>query len=388
MPLIPQFEHNGVSIERTEPPAPMGAIGANVVGLVGTAPNKHASVAFNVPFRIANPTDAAKLDTTGDEEGTLWHTVTQTLKKVQVPIYVVVVQEGESEAATLANIIGGVDVTSGQPTGLAVLPLCTEVPNIIAAPGFSDKLALASALASLGRRIMARVVLDAPDVKIEDVIAYSQTIGGEGLGYEGCYLAYPMAAIYSKAALGDIFVPPSTLAIGALAAVKPWQSPGNQGVYAQDVARAIDYNILDKTTNGDLLNKNGVSYFARTSMGGFSLIGNRAVTGEFISHTGLADEIARKLVGSAQKAMAKNLTKSFMDQEVKRLDDFLQTLVADETIPGGRIYLHPDLNSVEKYKNGTWYVVIEYGRYSPNEHMIYQLNASDAILEAFLEDVL
>jgi hypothetical protein len=46
------------------------------------------------------------------------------------------------------------------------------------------------------------------------------------------------------------------------------------------------------------------------------------------------------------------------------------------------------LNSVEKYKNGTWFIVIEYGRYAPNEHMVYQLNASDAIIEQFLEDVL
>ena len=86
--------------------------------------------------------------------------------------------------------------------------------------------------------------------------------------------------------------------------------------------------------------------------------------------------------------MAKNLTKSFMEQEVKRIDDWIQTLVADETIPGGRVYLHPELNSVEKYKNGTWYVCIDYGRYAPNEHMIYQLNATDEIIEEFLEDVL
>ncbi|MNN89514.1 hypothetical protein D3C81_2073410 [compost metagenome] len=52
------------------------------------------------------------------------------------------------------------------------------------------------------------------------------------------------------------------------------------------------------------------------------------------------------------------------------------------------MYLHPELNSVEKYKNGTWYVVIDYGRYAPNEHMVYQLNARDEIIEQFLEDVL
>ena len=86
--------------------------------------------------------------------------------------------------------------------------------------------------------------------------------------------------------------------------------------------------------------------------------------------------------------MAKNLTKDFMEQEVKRIDLWLQTLVADGTIPGGRVFLHPELNSIEKYKNGTWYLCINYGRYAPNEHMVYQLNADDSIIEEFLGEVL
>jgi len=197
-----------------------------------------------------------------------------------------------------------------------------------------------------------------------------------------------MPAVYSKAAKANVFLPPSSLAIAALASVKQWESPGNQVTYAADVSRTVEYNILDTSTEGDLLNRYGVSYYARTDLGGFSLIGNRSITGKFISYVGLEDAITRKLVKAAQKVMAKNLTKSFMEQEVKRIDDWIQTLVADETIPGGKVYLHPELNSVEKYKNGTWYLVIDYGRYAPNEHMVYQLNASDQIIEEFLEDVL
>ena len=180
----------------------------------------------------------------------------------------------------------------------------------------------------------------------------------------------------------------SSLAIAALAKVKQWESPGNQVTFAEDVSRVVEYNILDTSTEGDLLNRYGVSYYARTILGGFSLLGNRSITGKFISYVGLEDAISRKLVKAGQKAMAKNLTKSFMDQEVKRINDWLQTLVADETIPGGSVYLHPELNSVEKYKNGTWFIVIDYGRYAPNEHMVYQLNARDEIIEQFLEDVL
>lgn len=388
MPEIPNFEHNGITIETNRPPEPMGPLGHNVVGLVVTAPDRDSRVPLNVPFRIASQGQAQLLDKTGDERGTGWHAASEILKKTSVPIYVIVVEEGETEAATIANVIGGVDPESGQPIGLTALASCAEVPTIIGAPGYSHAKEVTAAMATLSRRLMCRFVADCPDVSIEKATDYSKELGGEGTGYRRCYLAYQMVEIYSRAALGNVLVAPSIHAIGALAAVKPWESPGNQGVLIQGVAREVDYNILDRATNGDLLNRYGINYYARTSLGGFTLIGNRGVTGEFISHVGLEDAIGRKLVGASQKAMAKNLTKSFMDQEVRKVDAFLQDQVAAEIIPGGRVYLHPDLNTVERYKNGSWYIVIEYGRYSPNEHMIFHINAVDSFIEEFLEEVL
>ncbi|MFG0552137.1 phage tail protein [Pseudomonas sp. yb_9] len=388
MAKVTNFEHNGVSLNAAESPEAMGGIGDNVICIVGTAPKAALTVPKNSPFRISGMLEAELLDPTGAESGTLYQVVKQILKVVKVPIYVVVVEAGATPAATLANVIGGVDVTSGQRKGLAAITVCQEVPTIIGAPGFSHEQSVHSELASIGKRLRARPVLDGKDVTVAAQVTNSGTIGGADLGYDRCYLVHQMPAVYSKAAQANVFLPPSSLAIAALASVKQWESPGNQVTYAADVARTVEYNILDKSTEGDLLNSYGISYYARTDLGGFSLIGNRSITGKFISYVGLEDAIARKLVGSAQKAMAKNLTKSFMDQEVERVNSWLQTLVADGTIPGGKVYLHPELNSVEKYKNGTWYLCIDYGRYAPNEHMVYQLNASDAIVEEFLEDVL
>ena len=394
MPEITQFDHNGVRVDMTEAPPPLGPLGQHVVGLVGTAPNHHTDIVENVPYRIANMGDAEKLDTLGEEAGSLYHCVRETLKKTAVPIYVVVVPEGvdelgePSDTETLNNIIGGIDPVTDQPTGLYVLPNCAEVPTMIACPGYSDQAGLRGEMVSIAKKMMAEPVLDAADVPIADVITESESMGGLGLGYEAAYLVYPMPKIYSKAAGGDIAVAPSVLAVGCMAARAPWESPGNQGVNATDMTRTVNYNILDDTTNGDLLNRYGVSYFARTSLGGFSLIGNRSVMGDFISHVGLRYAIARKLVKSSQRAMAENLTKSFMEQEVKRIDDWGQTLVADEIVPVFECYLHPELNSIENYKNGKWYIVLNYGRYSPNETMVYQLNADDGLTEQFLEDVL
>lgn len=388
MSEVLNFEHNGITINSTESPESMGGLGDNVVGLVGTAPNRSLLLPLNSPIRISSFADHAQLDPTGDEEGTLWHAVYQILKVVKVPIYVVIVEEGLTPEDTFNNVMGGIDATSGQKLGLSALAGTPEDLTIIGAPGFTGTKPMASEFAAFGKRVRARVVLDGKDVPVAGQVLYSGELGGADLGYDRCLVIHQMPAVYSKAAKANVFLPPSTLAIAALAKVKQWESPGNQVTNAEDVSRTVEYNILDSSTEGDLLNRYGVSYYARTVLGGFSLIGNRSITGKFISYVGLDDALSRKLVKAAQKVMSKNLTKSFMDQEVKRINDWLQTLVADETIPGGKVYLHPELNSVEKYKNGTWFIVIDYGRYAPNEHMVYQLNASDAIIEQFLEGVL
>ena len=368
MAEVLNFEHNGISVNATESPEAMGGLGDNVIGLVGTAPKADPLVPRNAPFRINSFTTQALLDPTGAEEGTLFHAVFQILKVVKVPVYVVIVEEGATPADTLNNVIGGIDPLTGRKLGLAALSGVAEDLTIIGAPGFTGTKAVASEFASFGKRIKARVVLDGKDVAVADQVTYSQELGGAELGFDRCLLVHNMPSVYSRAAKKSVFLSPSSLAIAALAKVKQWESPGNQVTFAEDVSRVVEYNILDSSTEGDLL--------------------NRSITGKFISYVGLEDAISRKLVKAGQKAMAKNLTKSFMDQEVKRINDWLQTLVADETIPGGSVYLHPELNSVEKYKNGTWYVVIDYGRYAPNEHMVYQLNARDEIIEQFLEDVL
>lgn len=334
MAEVLNFEHNGITVNATESPEAMGGLGDNVIGLVGTAPNAHASIPKNAPFRINSFTTQALLDPTGSEAGTLFQAVYQILKVVKVPVYVVIVEEGATPADTLNNVIGGNEPITGRKLGLAALSSVPEDLTIIGAPGFTGTKAVAGEFAAFGKRIKARVVLDGKDASVADQVTYSGELGGADLGFDRCLLVHNMPSVYSKAAKKNVFLSPSSLAIAALAKVKQWESPGNQVTFAEDVSRVVEYNILDTSTEGDLLNRYGVSYYARTILGGFSLLGNRSITGKFISYVGLEDAISRKLVKAGQKAMAKNLTKSFMDQEVKRINDWLQTLVADETIPG------------------------------------------------------
>jgi phage tail sheath protein FI len=388
MPLNDAFEHNGISIITSEPLPPLGPPGEDVVCLIGTAPDKAASVQYGVPVRLANQADWALIDSTGDELGTLIHAVEKTHQQTAVVIYAIVVEKGADFATTMANVIGGIDPTTKQKLGIAAVVECTERPSIIAAPGFSHEKAVIDTLATMGARIRARVVADGLSTTTEAMITLLDTLGGVGSNHDRVMIVDPAVSIYSRKAKGDIVVPGSAVAVGALAAVKQWESPGNRSLPVNGTIRTIDYNILDKTTEADLLQRNGAAAICHTSLGGWSLIGNRTITGKFISYVGLEDVLCRKLEASSQLVMSKNMTKVYWDQVIRRLNGFLDDLIAADVIPGGRIYLHPTLNTVSRYQNGSWYIVFDYGRYAPNEHMIFHVNATEQYVTEYLEEAL
>lgn len=389
MPEIASFVHNGISVETHSAPPPMGPLGSLVFGLVGTAPDADVSLAKNTPIRIANQADVAKLDTTGNELGTLWRSCFEIFRLVSLPIYVVIVEEGADAAATINNVIGKIDASTGQRLGLEALADCMEVPTHIAAPGFNTK-PVADALSVVGKRLYVIPVGDGPNTNDVAAVDYSKSLGGAGTGYEAFYLVDPQVAVYSQAAKGNVYFSGAAIALSCFARVKAWESPakGGMGAVIEGTARVIDYNIMDKATNGDLMNRHGVSYFARTSMGGFSLIGNRCVMGRFVSQVGLEYAIIRKLAKTAQRAMAVNMSLSFMEQEITKLNYWLKSLQADETVMGAEVYLHPTQNNVENYTNSEWHIAIKYHGFAPNEHMVYHLIEDIGIVESFLEGAL
>ncbi|HHY0479560.1 phage tail protein [Vibrio parahaemolyticus] len=395
MPEITNFEHNGITVESNRAPSPMGALGGCVFGVVGMAPNADPDYPRGVPIRIANLRDAARLDMNSEESGTLWRFCNFVLSSVSVPIYVVIEEEGvdadgnPDEAATLENIAGVVDPATGQRSGLYALTECQETPTHIFAPGYSNIKAISDRMVEVALRLYAIPVLDGTNTNDNDAIAQSAEMGPEGTGYEAAYLVDPWATVFSFAAGTDVLVPSSTIAAVPFARVDPWVSPASDGgVNISGVSRQIDYNIMDKSTGADLLMKNGVSILCRTSLGGYSLKGNRTVTGDFVNKKGLEYAIIRKLASTSEVDMAKPLTKTFMQQKCESLNAYLQTLKADDTIMGAEVYLHPTLNDTDKYMNGTWAIAIKYAGYSPNEHMVYVLTEDTEIVTSFLEDIL
>lgn len=292
-------------------------------------------------------------------------------------------------ALTVSGVIGGTDPATGRITGIQALRNTRESLTHISAPGFNQK-PVHDALAALGEKIFAIPVGDGPSTNDDAAIALSESMAVTGTGYDRFYLVDPMVKVWSQAESDYVYGSPSAQALACFARVKAWESPGRgrMGVNIDGLQRHIDYNLLDRTTNGDLLNRYGISYFARTSMGGYSLIGNRTVSGRFVAQVGLEHTIIRKLLATTEQGMAENLTRTFMEQRINQINDWLSGLQVEEALIGAQVYLHPTKNTVDNYRNGEWHVAIRYAGYSPNEHVVYHLVEDTGIVESFLEDIL
>ncbi|MBY7924567.1 phage tail protein [Vibrio fluvialis] len=385
--LVPinDFELNGVTVDTIEPLPSMGPLASHVIHLTGTALNKNAGLSYNEPIRFFNISDAMlMLDTTGERSGTLPYVVRYLMEFVKCVLYVTVVEDTGNQATTEANVIGGTDPASGAITGLQTVKACPETPTVIAAPGFSSK-PVGQALALLGRDIRCRPVLDGPNTNDMAAAEFAGEFGAEGTGENKLAIIDPwFLKTYDGA---QVLMPASIALVAAMASVEGYESPQNIGVQCDETARNVSYKINDSTTQANFLNKHGVVTIARTRMGGYSIIGNRTNTGRFISHVGLEDLMARKLEETSQPLMGKQLTEDFMNQVIDRLTNWGQNLVAQGVIPVFKAFLHPSKNNLENYTSGRWYLCVNYGRYSPNEHMVYEMSVDNGLIEAWLEEV-
>lgn len=116
---------------------------SSVIGIVGTAPNADADAfPINTPTLIAgSQLEAAKLDMLGTGEGTLPAALDAIFDQIGAVVIVVRVEEGETAAETLANVLGGVNASTGKYEGVHALLGAESIvgysPRILCVPGFT-----------------------------------------------------------------------------------------------------------------------------------------------------------------------------------------------------------------------------------------------------------
>ena len=391
------FLHGVEVLEIDAGPRPIQTVRSSVIGIIGTAPNADATVfPLNTPVLIAGSRrEAAKLDTLGTGLGTLPSALDSIFDQAGAVIVVVRVAEGSGEAETTANVIGGVNATTGDYEGVqAFLGAESKLgvtPRILLAPGFTHQrpgdLAnpVVSELVGIAERLRAVIIADGPNTTDEAAQAYAGDFGSARV-----YLVDPWVQKTNSA--GAIVSKPASPCVAGLIAKSDndrgfWWSPSNQNINGiLGTVRPVDFTLGDANARANLLNENGIATIIRQE--GYRLWGNRTLSADpkwmFLSVRRTADIINDSLLRAHLWAVDRNITKTYMQDVVEGVNAYLRHLVSIGAILGGKCWADPELNTPDQIAQGKVYFDFDFTPPFPAEHITFRSQmVNDYLTEIF-----
>ena len=379
-----QFLHGVEVVEIDNGVRPIRTVRSSVIGLVGTAPDADA-VAFplNTPVLIAgNRTEAALLDSVGDGNGTLPDAIDAIFDQCGAMVVVIRVDEGVDEAATLTNMVGGVDAGTGQYQGVHGLLSAESVlgvaPKILCAPGYTSQrptdLAnpVVAELAGIADRLRGVIIADGPNTNDAD----AQTYAGDS-GSKRVYVVDPGVKVFVDGAYVD--QPASARVAGMIAKSDSergfWWSPSNREMYGiGGTTRAVDFTLGDANCRANLLNEQNIATIINQN--GFRLWGNRTssvdVKWAFLSVVRTADMINESLLRAHLWAVDRNITKTYIEDVTEGVRAYLRHLTSIGAILGGDCWADPELNTPEQIAAGKVYFDFDFTPPTPAEHVTFR----------------
>lgn len=404
--MAEQFLHGVEVLEIDSGARPITTVRSAVIGIVGTAPQADPlAFPLNTPVLIAGSRrEAAKLNTdaTGAlPAGTLPAAIDGIFDQAGAVIVVVRVEEGANEAETLANILGGVNATTGQYEGLHAFLGAESVvgfqPRILLAPGFThtrpeDPVNVGQFLANpvvaeligVAERLRAVIIADGPNTTDADAIAYAEDFGSSRV-----YLVDPK--VYKSAGGVTVTEWASPCVAGLLAKSDNergfWWSPSNQNVNGIiGTARPIDFTLGDPNSRANLLNEKNVATIIRQD--GYRLWGNRTLSSDpkwaFLCVRRTADIINDSLLRAHLWAVDRGITKQYVAEVQEGVNAYLRHLTTIGAILGGQCWADPDLNTPDQIAQGKVYWDFDFTPVYPAEHLTFRSHlVNDYISEIF-----
>lgn len=398
-----QFLHGVEVVEIDAGPRPIRTVKSSVIGIVGTAPDADA-VAFplNTPVLIAGSRkEAAKLDTVGNYAGTLPAALDAIMDQCGAMVVVIRVEAGANDAATMTNVVGGVDGVTGAYEGVHALLSSKSVlgftPRILLAPGFTHqrtedaenpgtflKNPVAAELEGIAERMRAVILVDGPNTNDAAAIA---AIGDYGTAR--VYMVDPWVKVYRNGVYVD--EPASARVAGVIARTDNdkgfWWSPSNKPIYGiSGTSRPVDFTLGDVNCRANALNEKNVATIINE--GGYILWGNRTASTDpkwaFLSVRRTADMINESLLQAHLWAVDRNITKTYVQDVIEGVNAYLRHLKAVGAILGGSCWADPELNTPDQIAQGKIYFDFDFTPPYPAEHITFRSHmVNDYITEVF-----
>ena len=392
------FLHGIQNVTVDDGSRPITTVRSSTIGIIGSAPDADPLLfPLNKPVLIAGSRlVAAKLG----EMGSLPQAIDSIFDQIGAVLVVVRIEEGETEAATLANVLGGVDANTGTYEGvhafLAAENIVGFVPKILIAPSFTHTRTatvdptpatsnpVVAELSGIAERLKAVIIADGPNTNDADAIAYSKDFGSKRI-----FLVDPKVL---KTVDGETSQEWYSACVAGLIAKSDnergwWWSPSNQEINGIiGTSRAIDFAMGDASCRANLLNENNVATIIRQN--GYRLWGNRTLSSDkkwaFLCVVRTADMIDESLKAAHLWAVDRGITKTYVSDVIEGVNAYLRHLTNIGAILGGSCWADSELNSADQIAQGKVYFDFDFTPVYPAEHIIFRSHlVNDYIKEIF-----
>lgn len=382
-----QDYHHGVRvIELNEGTRPIRTINTAIVGMVCTADDADTKAfPLNTPVLITDVKNAAGK---AGETGTLARSL-DAIGNQSKPITVVVrVEQGESEAETTSNIIGGT-TPDGRKTGLQALTVAQGrlgvKPRILAVPAH-DTQAVSSTLAGIAQKMRAMAYVSAYGSKtISDAIDYRKNFSQREL-----MLIWPEFQSWDTVANAESNIYATACALGLRAKIdneigwhKTLSNVGVNGVTG--ISADVSWDLQDPATDAGLLNENDITTLIRNN--GFKFWGSRTCSDDplfaFESYTRTAQVLSDTIAEGLDWSIDGTLNPSLARDIIESINAKLRSMTTQGYLLGGGCWFDPDVNTKEELKSGKLYIDYDYTAVPPLENLLLRQRITDRYLLDF-----
>lgn len=360
--------------------ASTGAGALTAVGTTFLAGGVDEAFPLNTPVLVAGSRkEAARLGAAG----TLPAAMDSIFDQAGAVVVVVRVAEGENDAGTLANVIGGTNAGTGQYEGvhafLGAESAVGAAPRILIAPGFTDSRtggnanAVVAELIGIAERLRAVIIADGPSTTDAAALTYAGDFGSKRV-----FVVDPRVTKTDSNGAA-VFQYSSPCVAGLICKSDNergfWWSPSNQNINGIiGTERAVDFALGDVAARANLLNEGKVATIIRQD--GYRLWGNRTLSSDpkwvFLSVVRTADIIHDSLLRAHLWAVDRNITKTYVQDVVEGVNDYLRHLQTIGAILGGTCWADPDLNTPDQIAQGKVYFDFDFTPPYPAEHITFR----------------
>lgn len=383
--------HHGVRVQEiNEGTRTITTVSTAIVGMVCTGDDADAKAfPLNTPVLI---TDVLAASGKAGETGTLARSLDAIADQAKPVTVVVRVAQGETEAETTTNIIGGV-TTEGKKTGMkALLAAQSQLgvkPRILGVPGHDNE-AVASELLAVAQSLRAFAYISAYGCKtVSEALDYRKNFSQrEAMLIWPDFLSWDTTTNASATAFA------TARALGLRAKLdqnvgwhKTLSNVGVNGVTG--ISADVYWDLQDSSTDANLLNKNDVTTLIRKD--GFRFWGSRTCSDDplfqFENYTRTAQVLADTMAEAQMWAVDLPLTPSLARDLSEAINAKLRDLKTGGYLIDGNCWIDDAVNTKDTLKAGGLALDYDYTPTPPLENLKLRQRITDKYLMNFNQNV-